>query len=274
MLTEKEETLLDQAFGKQELKELTQQQSAKIASRTNIPLRAVEYFALGKGYLPRRYRENIGTLGTGGQRKLLENKVIIFGLGGLGGYVLEELARVGLGQIIGVDPDVVDETNLNRQLLAEEGNLGSKKVNEANNRLRKVNKAVEFAGHAIPLDELPEEAYCNADLAFGCLDNISDRLILAKRCSIENIPLVHGAIAGWYGEVAVVWPHTGLLEKIYKHQGKSIEQNLGTPPFTAAIAASLMVVAGIRILLGKSSDKEQKMLFFDLLENEWQTITF
>lgn len=69
MLTEKEETLLDQAFGKQELKELTQQQSAKIASRTNIPLRAVEYFALGKGYLPRRYRENIGTLGTGGAKK-------------------------------------------------------------------------------------------------------------------------------------------------------------------------------------------------------------
>ena len=97
--------------------------------------------------------------------------------------MLEELARAGLGQIVGVDADVFDETNLNRQLLAEEGNLKRKKVDEANHRLKRVNRAVEFTGYAISLDKLSNEIWHDVDLAFDCLDKIEERLILAKKCS-------------------------------------------------------------------------------------------
>lgn len=263
-----------QSFTEQDIQQLTQQQAEKIANQTKIPLRAVEWFALEKGLTLHRYQRNIGSLGAAGQKALLEKKVIVVGLGGLGGYVLEELARAGLGQIVGVDPDIFDETNLNRQLLAELGNLGKSKVPEAKKRLQKINKAVEFTGFADPFDKLPEQTWSEADLVFDCLDNIEDRLKLADNCSLANVPLVHGAIGGWYGEVGIVWPGTGTLAKMYGSRRKGIEQYLGTPPFTAAITASLMVAKGIKLLTEKTSAREQKMLFFDLLQDDWQTMTF
>ena len=274
MLTGKQKALLNQVLTEEGLKELTLQQAQSIAARTKIPLKAIEWFALKNGVPPRRYRYNLGSLDITGQTKLLESKVIVVGLGGLGGYVVEELARLGLGKIVAVDPDVFEETNLNRQLLAEEANLGKKKVDEANSRSKRVNKAVEFTAFAVSLDKLPEEIWSDADLVFDCLDNIKDRLILANTCSMMNVPLVHGAIAGWYGQVCVIWPKTAMLNKIYQRQNKGIEQDIGNPPFTAAMTASLMVAEAVKILTGKTTVKEQKMLFFDLLQGEWQTITF
>ncbi|MHC4617748.1 MAG: HesA/MoeB/ThiF family protein [Planctomycetota bacterium] len=274
MLTESQQALLNQVFREKNVKELSLRQGSEIAKLTDIPLKAVEYFALQKGFSPLRYQRNIGSLGIAGQRKLLEKKAIIVGLGGLGGYVLEQLVRMGLGRIVVVDSDLFDEANLNRQLLAEEENLGKKKVAEAEKRVKRVNKAVEFTGCACSLDQLADQVWPTADLVFDCLDNISDRLVLAGRCSAANVPLVHGAIAGWYGQVGIVWPGTKTFEKIYARCRCGIEQDTGTPPFTAAIAASLMVAEGLKILIGESSSRQRKMLFFDLRENEWQAVTF
>jgi len=273
VLTEKQKGLLRQLFGQQDIKELTQQQTEEIATQAKIPLRAVEWFALDCGLVPRRYQANIGSLGIDGQKRLLQGSAIVVGLGGLGGYVIEQLARAGLGQITGADPDIFDETNLNRQLLAEQGNLGENKVDKARRRVEKVNKAVEFTGYALPFDQLTEELWRSSDLVFDCLDNIEDRLNLVKKCSTADKPLIHGAVAGWYGQIAVVWPGSRTLEKIYHGQSRGIEKDLGNPPFTPAAVASLMVAEGIKILMAKTSKKEKKMLFFDLLDGQWQTIT-
>ena len=88
MLSESEKALLSEVLAKEGLKELTLQQVDEIAGRTSIPLKAVEWFALGEGISPCRYERNIGSIGMEGQRKLLESNVIVVGLGGLGGYFL------------------------------------------------------------------------------------------------------------------------------------------------------------------------------------------
>lgn len=274
MLTENDKALLEQAFAGEVSKELSGEQADAIASRTNIPLRMVEAFALEKGIVPCRYQRNVGSIGIEGQRELLGKKVIVVGLGGLGGYVLEEIGRAGVGRITGVDPDVFDETNLNRQLLSSEGNLGKEKVSEAQKRLQKVNKAVEFEGFAFSFDNLGDETWSEADLVFDCLDNIEDRFKLAKRCCAANVPLIHGAIGGWYGQVGVIWPGTEMPAKIYKSRSGGIEKDVGTPPFTAAVAASVMAAKGIKLLTRPDSVRKEEMLIFDLLENDWQTITF
>ncbi len=277
MLSESQRESLGRYLHLQSPKQLSLEQTEKIAAETNMPLRAIEYFALENGIVPCRYQRHIGCIGIDGQKKLLDSSVIIVGLGGLGGYVAEELARAGLGRITGVDSDVFDQTNLNRQLLADQENLGQKKVDQARDRLAKVNKAVEFIGYPVTLDKLPDETYRNADLVIDCLDSIDDRFVLAQKCSAADVPLVHGAIAGWYGQVAVVWPGTGMLNKLYRPGGKGIEQGLGNPPFTAALAASLMVAQAVKLLIGLAGDiseKKQNLLFFDLLDNHWQTISF
>jgi len=274
MLTGKQKAELEGFFTGEGLTELSIQQSRELASQIKIPLGAVESFALEKGIFPSRYERNKGSIGIEGQKKLLKSKVIVVGLGGLGGYVTEALGRLGTGQIVGVDSGIFDETNLNRQIFAKEDNLVEKKAEEAGKRLEEVNHAVVFTGIASSFDKLDDEIWNDADLVFDCLDNISDRLGLAATCSDAKVPLIHGAIAGWYGQVAVIWPETTMLEKIYKNQKFGIEQNIGTPVFTAAAAASLMTAEGVKILTGKNLKREQKMLFFDLLEDEWQTIRF
>lgn len=273
MLTPKERARLDRVFAGRSSKELALAETASIADDTKISLRAVEWFALDRGIVPRRYQRHMGCLGIAGQKRLLESCAVVLGLGGLGGYVVEELARIGVGKIVGVDPDVFDETNLNRQLLSTSMNLGQEKTAEAGMRLRKVNQATEYTGYAVGLETLADEVYRNADLAFDCLDNFESRLFLAKKCDLANLPLVHGAIAGWYGQVGVVWPGSGMLEKIYRRNGRGIETGLGNPPFTAALAASLMATAGVKVLTGKSGEKGQKILMFDLLDDEWQTVS-
>jgi molybdopterin/thiamine biosynthesis adenylyltransferase len=272
MISPEEEKLIKPYFAGCEASNITVEQVESISAQTHISMRKIECFAIKNGFTPQRYLRNLGTFSREGQLKLLESTVVIVGLGGLGGQLVEQLGRAGVGKIITVDPDIFEETNLNRQLLSNEANLGREKTNEAKERLEKINKAVEFTGFQCLFDELPDDVWKKADLVFDCLDNIDDRLVLAQKCSVSNCPLVHGAIAGWYGEVGVVWPGSEMLQKHYQGQHEGLEKELGTPPFTAAVAASLMAAKGCQILMGKHKSEQSTIHFFDLLEDDWENI--
>jgi len=193
---------------------------------------------------------------------------------GLGGFVCEQLARLGAGAINAVDFDTFEQTNLNRQLNSNLENLGSRKTDETEKRIRTINCAVQFSGFDCKFNKLPEKVWESTDIVFDCLDNIEDRLILAHKCSELNKPLIHGAVAGWYGEVGVIQPGSGTMDKIYKDQTQGMEKKLGTPVFTVEVTAGIMAAEGVKILIGKYKGKENKLHCFDLLENCRQTIMF
>jgi molybdopterin/thiamine biosynthesis adenylyltransferase len=272
MISPEEERLIKPYFAGCVASDITVEQLESISTQTSICLRKVEWFAVKNGIVPQRYLRNLGTFSCEGQLKLLESTVVIVGLGGLGGQLVEQLGRAGVGKIITVDPDIFEETNLNRQLLSNMTNLGSEKTNEAKGRLEKINKAVEFTGFQCRFDQLPDDVWEKAVLVFDCLDNIDDRLVLAQKCSASNCTLVHGAVAGWYGEVGVVWPGSEMLQKHYRGQHEGLEKELGTPPFAAAAAASVMAAKGCQILMGKHKSEQSTMHFFDLLEDDWENI--
>ncbi len=263
---------LEEFFANSESNVISIKEAEDISRNTGIPLRRVECFSLGKGVIPIRYQRNIGTFGVDGQIKLLESTVMIIGLGGLGGSILEQISRAGFGTIIGVDPDVFDQSNLNRQLLSTEHAIGEKKVAAAEKRVLEINSAVSFTGHACELQDLANELWQGLDMVFDCLDNIPDRLILADKCERVNCPLIHGAIAGWYAEVGVVWPGSKMLEGYYQGQTEGMEKELGTPASTAMMTASIMAAKAGQVLAGSDLSKESKMHVFNLLDNEWQII--
>jgi molybdopterin/thiamine biosynthesis adenylyltransferase len=272
VLTDEQKKLLTKAFAEKVSDELSVEMTETLASQAHAGQRFVELFALEKKIIPARYVRNIGSIGLDGQKRLLESSVLVIGLGGLGGFLCEALARAGAGRIFAVDKDVCDQTNLNRQLFCTENNLGKQKAKEAQKRIKQVNNSVEFTAFATHFSEIPQNIWNDVRLVFDCLDNIKDRLILAEKCSQAGLPLVHGAIAGWCGEIATIWPASRLLDKIYKTDTKGIEQNLGTPVFTAATAASIMASVGIKILTDKTQKKDNRILYFDLMENIWQTV--
>src|SRR6185369_6056344 len=225
--------------------------------------------------LPARYQRNRKAMSISDQLTLFRSSVAVIGCGGLGGYVVEELARMGVGRIVVIDPDVFEEHNLNRQLFSSPANLGTAKVNAAFARINEINPAVTL----VPI----QEAFSlenGAGLLGGCLlaidalDTIKVRLELAEVCSMLNIPLVHGAIAGWFGHVATQFPGDDTLQTIYRSwkAGKGIEETLGNPSFTPALVASLEVAEVCKLLLGQGTPLRGRQLMIDLLSMEMHVI--
>jgi molybdopterin/thiamine biosynthesis adenylyltransferase len=214
---------------------------------------------------------NAGTFGNEGQTRLLRSKVMIVGLGGLGGHVVEQLVRCGIGIVIGVDADIFDETNLNRQLYADLNSIGRRKTDAAESRVNLINDAVKFSSLTSEVEDLDYKAYEGVDLIFDCLDTVPSKLHIQDMGERLAIPVIHGAIGGWYGQVAVVWPKSQLLSSIYGRRQHGIEKELGNPPFTPAFVATLMVTEAIKILLGKKH-KANEILFVDLLNNKWEYV--
>ena len=272
MLTDEQYKLLTKVFAGRVKDVLSVEMTKSLARKAGLCQRFIEIFALEKGIVPARYNRNIGSIGIDGQKKLLQSSCLVVGLGGLGCVVAELLARAGVGKIYAGDGDVYDETNLNRQIFSTENNLGKSKSKEAKKRIKKVNSSVEFKPCDCKFSEIPDKTWNKVVLVFDCLDNIKDRLILADKCSEAHIPLIHGAIAGWCGEVAVIWPGSHLLEQVYKTDTKGLEKQLGTPVFTAAASASIMAAEGVKLLTGKTYVKENRILYFDLKQNIWQNI--
>ena len=251
---------------------LTCQQAAHIATQASLPLREVECFALESGIIPERYDRNIGTLGLDGQRKLLGSRAAVAGLGGLGGHVVETLARAGVGHIIGIDGDAFVDSNLNRQILARVDNLGAAKTEQAGLRLGKVNPAVEFTPHHGTFDSLDDETFAACDLVFDCVDSIDARRELVKRCARAETTLIHAAISGWSGQVAICEPGSDLIDKIYATATHGTEKRQGNLPFTAAVAANLMVARAVPLLLGWPPPSSRQVQLFDLLDGDWETV--
>jgi len=234
-----------------------------------------EELILQTGYLPARYQRNQQMISTEQQLQLFQSKVAVVGCGGLGGYILEELARLGVGQIVAIDPDVFEEHNLNRQLLSTIDSLGMAKATVAAERIAVINPAVRVKPLKAAFGrEHGREMLSGAKLVIDAVDNIPTRFALAEICTQLDIPLVHGAIAGWYAQVVTVFPGDGTLQKLYANWsgGKGIEAGLGNPSFTPAVAASLQVAEACKLLLGQGELLRNKMLSINLLDMLFEEI--
>lgn len=201
-----------------------------------------------------RYLRNHDAISEAEQAILAQKRVLVVGCGGLGGYVIECLARIGVGYLRVVDGDVFDETNLNRQLLSSNMNLGRPKTLAAQQRVMAVNPLVEVeAFQTLLTDENAVPLLDGCDVAVDALDNVPTRLLLQQAAKTAGIPLVHGAVAGWIGQVCVVQPGQDLLNSLYPAstdtQGE--EQETGTLSFTAALTASWQAAETVKLLLGK-----------------------
>lgn len=241
------------------------------AQAFGIDLADVERIILENGLLPARYQRNRKMLGIAEQLKLFSSQVVVVGCGGLGGYIIEELARLGVGRIVAVDPDVFEEHNLNRQLYSSPVDLGRSKVEVAAERVAKVNPAVSLTAVAEAFGkENGLSILLGADIAVDALDSRSARVALASLGSEVGIPVVHGAIAGWYGQVTTLIPGEAAHLFLNESTGeKGVEQEFGNPAFTPAVVASLQVAEVCKVLLGEGEPLRGRALMIDLREMDF-----
>lgn len=219
-------------------------------------LREAEARACDAGCMPARYARNANTLCPTGQARLLRSTVLLVGLGGLGGWLCEMLARMGVGHIIGVDGDAFEESNANRQLFATQATLGQSKAAVACERVALVNPAVYF--EPVPTFIRGEDfapLLTRADVVADALGGLQDRAALYHAAVQAGKIVVGAGIAGVTGWVATARPHEknpvhALFDNILKGALQhSVEAVLGNLAPAVAMAASLQCLEIVKILL-------------------------
>jgi len=238
-----------------------------LAGEFGLPVREVEIAALEERVLPRRYLRSLGTVGWEGQIKLLRSTVAVVGLGGLGGNVVEGLARMGVGRLVLIDPDYFVDHNLNRQTLGTEADLGIPKVEVAKSRISRINSAVDVIAFEVEADKdnllhLLE----GVDVVVDALDSLPARLALQDATRKMGIPMVHGAIAGYIGQVMTIFPEDMGLRAIYGEGSlpeKGVEMELGCPAATPMTIAAFQVQEVLKVLLGRGELLRKRMLLVD-----------
>lgn len=236
---------------------------------------AVQEEAL-RGRMPLEcYRRNPETIPIAQQHTLFRSRAAVIGCGGLGGYIIEELARTGVGTIVAVDPDSFAESNLNRQLLCTRRTIGRAKVTIAARRVREINPAITLIARRRAFCERNGAALLRgSQVVLDALDDIPMRRTLAHTCAALGIPLVHGAVAGWYGQVATQFPGETTLETLFSAvtTQRGVESRTGTPAFLPPLVAALETAEAVKILLGEGALLRRRLLTIDTLSMAIETI--
>ena len=218
-----------------------------------------------------RYVRNKKTLTDEDQNKLSNSCVAIVGCGGLGGYIAEQLARIGVGKLVLFDGDRFEVSNLNRQIMATELNIGQWKVEAAQERLRSVNSEVlvDVVRGWFEEKKAPEMLR-DVDLVCDALDSRDSRVMLERVCHQRQLPLVYASIAGWFGQLGVSLPGDFSVSRLYGHGEKGVESTWGNPAFTPAVLASLSVAETVKLLVGRTPSLRHAWLQVDLLGMEFE----
>lgn len=210
-----------------------------------------------------RYQMNYGVITKEEQAVLVSKKIVIVGLGGLGGNLANQLVRLGAINLILVDHDSFVGSNLNRQLFSNEKNIGLSKVEVVKEELEKINPKVRIEKH---YKRVQNVTFADIDYIIDCVDNMETRVYLSQLSKQLNKPLLHGSCGGWYGQVGWVSPSSTIIDDMYA-SGKGLEKDLLNPAFTPALVASFMCSEFVKMIKRCPTMVQDELLLIDLYNN-------
>lgn len=217
-------------------------------------------------------------IGESGQRRLTHARVLVIGAGGLGSVTATYLAAAGVGTIGLIDDDVVDVSNLQRQVIHSTGDIGRAKVDSAADRLAGLNPLVTVVRHRERLTCENARALVAAyDLVVDGADNFGTRYVVGDACALTGRPHVWGSIHRFDGQVAVWWPPEGPCYRCVF----PLPPPPGTVPSCgeAGVLGSLCASIGsvqateaLKVLTGIGQPLIGRLLVHDALAMEWSTV--
>ena len=218
-------------------------------------------------------------IGYEGQLKLKSAKVCVVGVGGLGNPIITRLVAMGIGNIRIVDRDVVELSNLHRQTMFDESDIGQVKVEVAAKKLKKMNSDVLIEALPVSVND-----YTALDVVEGCdvvidaLDSVNARYSLNKACVAKKIPFVTGAAVGISGQVFTILPYQTAC---YHCLFPALDENSmptcsteGVHPSILSIIGGIEVAEAVKIIVGKKPNLANKLLYVDLDNMEFNSSTF
>ncbi len=221
----------------------------------------------------------IPEIGEEGQMRLLDSKVFLVGAGGLGSPAALYLAAAGVGTIALVDDDMVDRSNLQRQILHTDDRVGTPKVDSARLTLEALNPSIRIVTHEERLDRgNAEELLAGYDVVVDGCDNFSTRYLVNDTCVALGIPNVHGAIFRFEGQLAVFWPaYKKRRGPCYRCLFREPPPPELAPPCSEAgvlgvlpgVIGTLEAVEAVKILLGVGDPLVGRLVVYDALQQRF-----
>lgn len=208
-------------------------------------------------------------IGKKGFKKIRASKVVVIGIGGLGSISSTKLVTLGIKHLRIVDPDVVDASNLQRQFLYRDEDIGKPKIHLAARRLRPLNPDVTIEPREEQLTEdLVERMVEDMDVVVDGLDRFAPRYILNRACIRKGIPYVFAGALGATGNLTTILPgKTPCLECVYGGVDDTLQptcHTIGIYPTVLGVVANIQVHEALRIILEQPPRLASQLLFVDL----------
>ncbi len=217
--------------------------------------------------------------GETAQHKLQSAHITVVGTGGLGSPVLYYLAAAGVGKLRFIDGDKVDISNLNRQILFSEEDIGAYKAQRAAEKITALNSEIEleYVTDILTAENI-ETLIPDSDVIVDCLDNFSTRFVLNKYAVSRTIPLVHGGIHGFSGQLTTIIPgETPCLECLFAGMEDPTQEagaRIPSPVLGAVVGVigSLQALEAIKIVSNVGTAYAQRLLIYDGLSGNFNEI--
>lgn len=219
-----------------------------------------------------RFLRQIPLIGENGQEKLKKARILVAGAGGLGSAIAMYLAAAGVGYIRIVDEDIVENSNLNRQILYREGDIGACKVVAARQVIRTFNHGTEVDAVCRHIDETTvRDLVQGTDIILDGMDNFAARYVLNRAGLDEKIPFIHGAVNGFYGQVTTILPGITPCLRCIVPVPPVLEKNpiIGV---TCGAVGCIEATEAIKYLAGTGEILKNRLLLWDGLRGEAETI--
>ena len=208
-------------------------------------------------------------IGYNGQLKLKNSKVCVVGTGGLGHPIISRLAAMGIGTLRIIDRDIIELSNLHRQIMFDEDDVGQVKVEVAAKKLKKLNPDCNVEALAVSVNDYTAlEVIEGCDVVIDALDSVNARYALNKACVKLNIPFVTGAAVGVSGQVFTVLPKESAC---YFCMFPDLDEDTmptcsieGVHPSILSIVGGIEVAEAVKIIIGKKPSLSEKILHIDL----------
>ncbi|WP_418283041.1 SAMP-activating enzyme E1 [Halorubrum sp. DTA98] len=228
-----------------------------------------------------RYSRHIimDEVGPEGQKRLLDGRVLVLGAGGLGAPVIQYLAAAGVGTLGIVDDDVVERSNLQRQIVHGDDDIGEPKVESAARYVERLNPDVDVKTHETRLDvDNARELIGASDLVVDCADNFRTRYVVNDAARIEGKPVVHGAIYKFEGQATTLVPDGPCYRCLFPEA-----PDPGTVPDCAATGVlgvlpgtvgCIQATEAVKLLLEAGEPLAGRLLFYDAMDMSFETVEY
>ncbi len=210
-------------------------------------------------------------IGKEGQAILQSKKVAVIGIGALGTVAAELLARAGVGSLFLIDRDVVEESNLQRQTLFNENDVGKSKATVAEKKIKKINSTINVQSYPLHLNAESIDLLQDMDLILDCTDNLQTRFLINDYCKKEQKTWIYAAAIKTSGYVMPIFPEGPCLQCFLSESNHETCDTVGVLNTMTVSIASIQATLALKLLVGK--EVESTLYHYDIWNHDFKKLS-